>query len=214
MEFHKTCRTLSIFAFNEVIKTDDFRYLLKDFDDMYEDDFKLGLDDVVEARGIFKEILYEYAALTANRQLLMKYNSEFNIKKEEFRYNIAENVLKNFVDYGDKSVLALLNTLEIPFDIEGDIEAQLVKTTRFMRAFGTRIKIMKIKHDEKFNRNINKRIKDEVVDNLDEEATMLEVSLKLSYSIDTRKVSVKKWIDMWNVAARMNKPKPKTSKNG
>ncbi len=211
MEFHKTCKTLPIYNFNEVVKKEDLRYLIKDFDEYLEEDekFKLGVEHVIEARGILKEIMYEYSALTGNKNLLLSYQAQIKIKEEEFRYMIAEKILANFAEFEDVEVLMVLNSINIPFHLELDIEAQVVSAIRYLKRLKTRISVMNINYDQKFKKNAKQKLSGEVIDNLDQEAIELEIALKISYSIDTKKTSVSKWINMWNVASRINKPKTK-----
>lgn len=208
MEFFKTCKMLPIYNFNEVLKTNDFRFLVKGFEEFEdeEENFKLGVDETIEARGIFKEILYEYSALTANRHIMLKYNAEIKIKEEEFKYMIIERVLDNYVNHGDVAVLELLNKINIRFDSNGDIEEQITKVILIAKRLKTKISLMIVKFNEKFNRNIKQRIKDEIIDRLEEEAIELSIALKIGYAINTKKTSVKQWISMWNVAGKINKP--------
>lgn len=210
MEFLKTCKTLSIYSFNEIVKSNDFRYLIKDFlEHEYDDDeekFKLGVDEVIEARGIFREILYEYSAITANRHIMLKYFAEIKIVEEEFKYMIIQRVLENYSTYGDVEVLELLNKIGISFSADLEIEPQIIKAVGVAKRLKTKIAVLKNKFDEKFNKHIKDRIKDEVIDKLDEEAIELSIALKLSYAIDTRKTSVSKWVSMHSVANKMNKP--------
>ena len=64
---------------------------------------------------------------------------------------------------------------------------------------------MKIKHEEKFEKELNKGDeKLERVDRLDAEALALELSLNIGYSINTKKTSVSKWITMWNISNKRN----------
>lgn len=210
MEFYKTCKTLSIYSFNEILKDNDFRYLIKGFLDFEDDDdeekFKLGVEETIEARGIFREILYEYSAITANRHIMLKYYAEIKIKEEEFRYFIIESILKNYEEFECEDVLEILNRIDIKFDIEGNIEQQILGVLIKAKRLRTKIALLKSKYNEKFNKNIKNRVKEEVIDKLEEEAIQLGIALKLSYEINTRQISVQKWVNMWSVAGKMNKP--------
>lgn len=210
MEFYKTCKTLSIYSFNELLKTNDFRYLIKGFldfeDDEDNDKFKLGLEDVIEARGVFREILYEYSAITANRHIMLKYYAEIKIKEEEFRYFIIESILKNYEEFECEDVLETLNRIGIKFDIEGNIEQQILNVLIKAKRLKTKIALLKSRYKEKFNSDIKTRAKQDVTDKLEEEAIQLCISLKLGYEINTRQTSVQKWVNMWSVAGKINKP--------
>src|SRR6478609_4865128 len=130
MEFFKTCKVLPIYNFNQVLLSNDLRFLTKEYDEFEGDDFKLGVEDTIAARGILKEIMYEYSALTANRNIIQNYLSQMKIEEFEFRYMIAEKILKNFEEFEQVEVLEILNGVGFRFDIKGDIEAQIVSTLR------------------------------------------------------------------------------------
>jgi hypothetical protein len=206
MEFYKTCKVLPIFNFREAVNRNDLRYLSKEFDELDDEEFKLGVEDTIAARGIFKEIMYEYSALTANRSIIQSYMSQLKIEEAEFKYMIVEKILKNYEEFGEVEVLEILNGVGFKFDILGDIEKQIVGVLTGLKRLKTKIALFKINHDKKFNKK-NRDIKEDFTDNLDEEAISLELALKISYSIDTKKTSVSKWINMWKVAEKINKPR-------
>lgn len=207
MKFHKTCKTLPIYNFNEILKANDLRFLVKDYDEYEDEEFKLVGEETAEATAIFKSIIYEYSELTFNREILLNYNSQIKIVKEEFKYSITEKILNNYNEFENEIVLTVLPNIGWNFDIDGDIEMQLVSIIGSMKKLKTKISILKLKYEEKF-KNKNKKQEDaELYDKLDEETISLELSLKLSYSIDTKKTSVSKWISMWNISNKLNKPK-------
>jgi hypothetical protein len=147
MEFFKTCKVLPIYNFNQVLLSNDLRFLTKEYDEFEGDDFKLGVEDTIAARGIFKEIMYEYSALTANRNIIQNYMSRLKIEEAEFKYMIVEKILKNFEEFEEVEVLDILNGVGFKFDINGDIEAQIVKTITCLKRLKTQIAILKINHD-------------------------------------------------------------------
>ena len=205
MEFFKTCKTLPMYNFNEVLRTNDYRFLSKTFDEFEDEEFKFGVEETIEARGLWRELLYEYSALTANRNIILNYQAQIKIVEQEFKYMIITKVLNNYAEFGFVEVLDILNNVEgVNFDIKGNIESQVVRLVSTAKRLKTGIAILKLKFEEKFKKRGYKD--EEAIDNLDEEAIQLEVALKISYSIDTRKTSVSKWVKMWKVAAKMNKP--------
>lgn len=210
MEFYKTTKTLSIYSFNQLLKTNDFRYLIKGFlefeDDDDEEKFKLGVEDMIEARYTFREILYEYSAITANRHIMLKYYAELKIAEEEFRYLIIESILKNYEEFECEDVLEILNRIGIKFDINDRIEQQILTVISKAKRLKTKIALLKGKYNEKFNKNVKNRVKEDATDKLEEEAIELSIALKLGYEVNTRTTSVQKWVNMWSVAGKMNKP--------
>ena len=156
MEFYKTCRTLSIYAFNEILKANDLRFLIKGYDEYSEKEIKLFGDDLIEANEIFKDIVYEYSELTFNRSVLQNYVSQINIEKEEFRYSVTEKILNFYSESEDLNVLAMLNKLDWNLDIEADINKQIENIVASMKRFKTKINVLKLKYQDKFK---SKKIK-------------------------------------------------------
>lgn len=205
MEFYKSCRTLSIYSFNEILKTNDLRFLVKDFDEYSDDEFKLVGVDLVDASEIFKDIIYEYSELTFNKTILSNYTSQINIEKEEFRYDITEKILNLYSLVEDAILLEPLNNIGWKFDINGDIEEQIKGIIANMKRVRTRINVLKHNYKEKFKKKIVEDGKETYVDKLDSETIALEIALKISYSINTKTTSVSKWISMWDLAEKRQK---------
>jgi len=207
MEFYKSCKTLSIYAFNEILKGGDLRFLIKEYDEYSEEEIKLVGVYLDEATELFKNILYEYSEITTNRSLLSSFGSQINITKEEFRYNLTEKILNFYAESNDLDILNILNNLEWKIDISSDVNSQIKTIVASMRKLKTKINILKIKYEEKFKNKTKDSKEDVFIDKLESDAIALEIALKISYSIDTKKTSISKWVSMWNVADRMNKSK-------
>lgn len=210
MEFHKTCRELSIYNFNEILKTNNLCFLLKEYDEYSEKQVVIIGSDLVMAKKIYKEIIYEYSELTFNKNVMLSYNFQINIEKEEFKYNLTEKILNNYSEFEDVNVLYLLNDLGWKFSDDYSylsIEEQLKIIIASMRKLKTKIDLLKVKYNAKFNNKQNINVNEEeivFIDKLDQEAISLELNLGLSYSIDTKKTSVSKWISMWNISNKRN----------
>lgn len=205
MVFNKTCRTLSIYNFNEILLNKDLRFLIKGFDEYGQDDLILSESEEAEARDIYKSIIYEHAELTANNTIISKYKSEFLIESYEFKYKQALTILDLYSNYKDINLLLIFNRLGFKFSKEEDVNQQVEKIITSLKKLKTKISVLKIKHEEKFEKELNKGDeKLKRVDRLDAEALALELSLNLGYSINTKKTSVSKWITMWNISNKRN----------
>jgi len=212
MVFHKTCRTLPIYNFNEILLSKDLRFLIKGFDEDVQEDLELSSTELISAHDIYKSIIYEYAELTANNSIISKYKSEFLINSHMFRYEQAVNILDLYSKYKDIKLLNILNRLEIRFKEDEDVNEQISKITKKLRGLKTNVDVLKIKHSNKFEKDLKVgEEKIEHVDRLDSEAIALELNLKLGYSLNTKKISVSRWVTMWNIS---NKIKSKDNGKG
>ena len=82
MKINRSCSTLSIFAFYEIMKTNELRYLIDDFN--IQDSMELTDIELIKLKSIFDEIMSEYAELTSNKNLIKNYYAtQKNINCEE-----------------------------------------------------------------------------------------------------------------------------------
>lgn len=205
MEFYKSCRTLSIYNFDKIIETNNFCFLIKGYDEYSNEIDRLCIGEEIIAKEIFKDILYEYSELTFNRDVLQNFNSQIYIEQDEFRLNAIKEVLRIYAINEDLEVLCILNNLGFNINIEGNIEEQIKSIITTVKRLNTKVNILKLKHSEKFNKKTNEDTEHKT--SLESQCVHLEISLKLSYQIDTKITSVSKWISMFDAADKMNKPK-------
>lgn len=206
MEFHKTCRSLSIYNFTELVKSGDLRFLLKEFDEFESESISLSEEQKDILSKTYKDIIYEHSELTANNKILANYKTKFIIDTLEFRYRTTFKILMFYVESLDIEILSLLNKLEWSFDPSEDIDSQLNVISTSMKGLRTRIDILIVKYKAKFEIEDESKesSNDFNINRLDNEAITLELNLKLGYSIDTRKTTVSKWISMWNISNKRN----------
>jgi len=203
MKAHKSCRSLPIYNFNEILKTSDLRFLIKDFDEFADDNKELSSSELNELEAIYKNIIYEYSELTKNKKIIANYKSRILIVENEFKYNTSIQILDLYTKTLDLDVLKLLNRLDWKINFEKEADPQVSKVISDLSSLKTKIAILKVKHDERFKDNETKE-DTEYIDRLDSEAISLELGLKLSYSINTRLMSVSRWISMWNICNALN----------
>lgn len=204
MKFHKSVRTLSIYSFNELIKTNDLRFLLLSFDQWQEDDLKLSNSEIIEAKKISEDIFYQYAELTNNYKILSEYKSKFIIIEAEYKYDVTLKILEFYLLSKDIEILKLLNKLGWKFDSQENIDQQLESISKSMRGLKTKVDLLKIKFKAKYNKKEVPAETIKSVDKLDKEAINLELALKLNYTINTKLTTVSRWVNMWNMVAERN----------
>lgn len=200
MKFHKTCQTLPIYNFKELVKTNDLRFLLVKFNEFDNEDLLLTKDQKRDLNNAYKDIVYEYSELTANNSIINNYKSTFIIKSSELRYNITIKILENYSEHSNVEVLLMLNKINWNFSLDKDINQQIEFITKSMRGLRTKIDLLKIKYKEKFESNDVDDDGKDISYNLDKESLLLELNLKLGYSINTKKTTVTRWVNMCNIS--------------
>lgn len=192
MKLHSSCSSLSIYSFHQIIDTNDYRYLLKKFDDENNEQ-NIKLTEIEEAKLIilFGKILHEYNKLHVDKKIIKKLKAQIEIKYLEARYVATSEILKMYSIYDSYEVLLLLNDVGWVFKMDGDIDIQVEKIINQSKGLKNRIKIAKINYAKEF-----KESDGGIEFDLDEEAALLEINLGLSYFIDIRKISVKRWVNL------------------
>jgi hypothetical protein len=204
MIIHKDCSALSIFAFNEITKTQDLRWLLKDFDENDCNKLELTDEQKIELSEVFSNIFYEYGELTSNLKITSGYKKRIQIKYLENKYDICKKIISIYNESQLIEVVELLNEFKYKIDIKKELAPQIEVVVDSLNALETEIKILKINYKNQFG------TKSEIEYNLDKEAFQLEMNLKLNYSIDVKKTSVKRWVTMMNVSNEKMKHYGKT----
>jgi len=190
MKIHESCSTLSIYSFYKIIESNDYRYLIVGFED--ESEIVLDSLKIIEFSEVFKKIINEYSELTCNTEVIRNYKLQLLIAKLEFKYNVSLMALDSYMETKDLGVLSIIDEYnDLKINYNKDFTKEILLLISKLKSLKNKIKIHKINHSKKFNKN-----KEQIKTNLDREALHLEMSLKLSHSIETRKTSVERWINM------------------
>lgn len=200
MKVHKSCKTLSIYSFDRIVDTTDLRYLIRDFDEFEEENFKLTIVEAQELSTIFENILNEYNGLTANTKMFTNYKKRMAILELEFLHDTTVKILKLFVQTNTIEVLGLLVDLKWSFDADKPIEEQVAAIEQSLKGIRNRIRISKASFV-----NAYKDSEEPVKNNLGKEALYLEINLGISRKIDTKTTSVEEWVNMINLSVEKNK---------
>ena len=118
----------------------------------------------------------------------------FDIEYLEYKLLVVEKIIETYEKFAVYQPLDLLNELDFSFDKSKDHEIQIKKIKNKIKGLRNKIKIDKSNFVE-LNKARNKDIKI----NLDKQASQLEVSLNLGYQIETRTISVSKWISLTDI---------------
>lgn len=189
MRIHKTCGTLSIYSFYQIIDTDDLRYLLKDFDE--ENPLKITEKQQLQLNTIWDTILHEYAELTFDKEVMINLKAQARIIKLDFRYNTAIKILKLYGDYNELKVMKLFKDINIHFDMKGKVEPQIQRILGTIKGLKMQAKIATKNYELRF-----KKVKKKIKVNLDKQALILEINLGLKSAIIARETSVTRWVTM------------------
>ena len=200
-KFHKSCKTLSIYALTQALETGNLLFLLVDYDEFSESNDNPEQQLLNELAQAFHDMLHEYSELTNNRKFILNYVSLINIENEKFKYNCIKKTLEFYDEFKDKKIFTVLEGLKINFNEKADLNLEVSKLISLANRLKTKIDMMIFKYELKYKPKNNSK---ESKSNLEEEAISLAMILKLSYSIDIRTTSVVKWVSMNNLAKKIN----------
>lgn len=191
IKYHKSCSTLPIYNFYKILDDGDLRFLIVGYSEFEAD----GVKVTAEAESALNIIIEEYSLLTANNEVNVSIGLQILVTEQEFERDTLVQILDIFKEFEDFDVLSL--AYEFGFDIkfDEDLEPQIEKIIKRIKALNNKIRINKSKYATRF-----KKATEEIKRNLDKEALMLEMNLKLGREINTRTTSVLKWINMLQIS--------------
>jgi hypothetical protein len=202
MKLFKSCSTIPVKNFFQVIETEDLRYLIKKFD-IENSKLELSNDDIVNLSLIWEEIYFEYYEITSNHKLKSILKKQCLIQEWETIYYIVSKCIDIFDTYGKEEALYLINNLndkKYTIDFNKPLGLQLNKLDNKMKGLKNKIKIFKIKLV-----NSVKEDKEEVKSNLERDALYLERNLDLKRAINVSKTPIKVWVEMIDLSKQKAK---------
>lgn len=191
----KSCKTISVFNFFEIVSEKDLRYLIKGFDIEDNDIGDLSKYEKKILDEVFSNILYEYGDLSLDTSLKLNYKNRIFIAELEHRYKIAAIAFKIFLEHQLLEAVNILEQLNFNIDLSKELSPQIIKVENQLKGLKNRINIHKIKFNKKFEKKLGEKKM-----NLDKEALILEKNLDLKYAIDTKTTMLAKWISMVNLS--------------
>ena len=188
LKFSTSCHDISIFSFDKITETGDLRYMVQDY---IEGEFELTQEEQLKAYDLFRDILSEYFFLTNDKKVEKNLRLEEKITSLEFKCNIANKIIdlyNNSKEEDSYEILYTIKELGFKLDTNLSIEDQIKNVVFQIKLLNNKININKIALS-----GYKKDSKDKKED-LETSAINLEVALKLSYQIDTKKTSLHRWI--------------------
>jgi hypothetical protein len=193
MILFKSCSTLPIKNFFQIVETDDLRYLIKKFD-FENDKIKLSEEEKIDLNIIWENIYFEYSELTSNHKLKGLLKKQCLIQEWETIYNVISKCIDLYEDYYQIEALKLINKLNhkvYKINLLDSLDTQIESLKKDMKGLKTKIKVFKIKLVKSVDQN-----KTEIKSNLEKDALYLEKNLDLKRAININKTPVKTWIQM------------------
>jgi hypothetical protein len=194
---HKSCSTIPIYSFYEILKTDDYRYLIKDYFGENKKAYT-KLKHSKKLRLIFETILKQFILISD------KNNSGFEIKKVNdfknkllltelrLKYNTTSKILNIYSSNESLELLLLLVEVGWEFDVDLPYGPQIDKISKACLGLKNQIKIKEASLNNKaiVKKSNNKEI------SLSKQAIYLQNNLGLNYFLDVRVCTAEAWLNL------------------
>ena len=201
-KYYTSCSDLPIFNFYQILDDGKFEYMVKKY--------KEGQDfDPIVAGSNFQNILEEYTELTSNRKALVNIRMQIQIKQYEYERDVLQATIDLYAQYKEEYIFEIFEEFGYKKSEKESIDNYLKRIISRIKSLNNKIRINKEKYSQKF-----KKAEKEIKRNLDEEALILEMNLKLGREIDVKKTSVKKWVTLVNISKEKSEELTKLQNNG
>lgn len=210
MKIYKTCRTLIMWRFYEVLETGSYVYLIKDYESYIDEDKKGNLKQVNVTKEIqeqlneaWENIFNQYVELKDEREIRIIFKKRAYISKLETKLSICSNLLKCLsVQTDEKMRLKSIKELSAwgyPINRNKPLDEEIERVTRNLKSLQSGINIKK----SEFERDYKNELRNEKV-SISKQIANIEAVLDKDF-IDDRKISVERWIAYVNQAERKAK---------
>jgi hypothetical protein len=197
IKVYRNCSELSIFNFDIVYKTSDYRYLLVDFD---------GYNDVKLPKDIdqtWKNIFDEWVKASDNNEILYYYQLISEVAYLETRFKVAEILLQQILqrEMSESTLdtyIEMLSKWKYKYNKKND---KITELNRLFTQHKASTNKLGLKRSEL--KALNKNNNGEGVSTLESQAVTLE-QITGKNNIDPKTTSVLKWIEICKVADNLN----------
>jgi len=207
MHLYKNCGDLPIFNFDVVYRTNDFKYLVVDYN---------GYDDIVvpkDANERWEAIKNEWVKLLDDATTAYYYQLVLEIVYLQTRYNIVKQLLKivwDREDMDDDSMKIYIGALKEWRYFWNEKATKANEVDRLLKQLKRSQNKITLKLDELEKMREDNNMDDEDASTLDKQAVTLE-QITGKNNIDTRTTSVSKWVEISKLAESINEQRRKSN---
>lgn len=202
MKIFKTCRTLNMFRFYEILNTKDYKYLIDDYENVkIDEDLKKELDK------IWNELFREYITLKDDKQIKLSFKQLAYISKLETKLFICKELLKGLLVQSTKKGLRLYIKLlgEWGYKIyeKKNLQKEVDRIVSDLKTLTSSINIKKAE----FEKTHKKELTEERI-NIDKIVANMEQILEKN-EINQHTTMVSKWLEYVKIGEKISKQNEK-----
>jgi len=203
MKIYNSLDKISVYLFFKLIETNDYSLLIKN----KKQRKKVSLKDRDILNEAFKELVHEYCVATNNFKIIGDIKKKIYISKLEYKYFLLSKILAIFEKHEEIEVLFVLDGLGYNFKDSDNIDLEMKKLINNFKHLKNKINITKLKYNKESEKSDNKNF------DLDSIALSLERALDLKYNIDVKTTSMRRWINLNNLANKISNEQSRISRS-
>jgi hypothetical protein len=193
MKIFKKLDEITVYLFYKIIETSDYSYLIKN-----RKKFKAEAESMQNELGrYFMDIIADYSVKTQNFKIFNDFKMQLYIKTIEFEYSLIKSILDLYEKNEDIEILYILDDIGFNFKECKNLESEIKKAISKCLSLKNKINISIIKQNQS-----NKKTDEKKEYNLDLIAFNLERALDLKYSINVKKTTMIRWINLINLSKK------------
>lgn len=206
MKIFKTCKTLSMFRFYEILDTGDYKYLIEDYENLeINKELKLKLD------AIWGILFKEYITLKDDKEVRLSFKQLAIIDKLEKKLATCKVLIKGLVYQstikGQIKYIKELSAWGYPINRNKLLKDEIYRVFRNLKTLHSSIGIKRAQ----FEKTHKKELTQEKI-NLDKDIVNVEQTLGGGKNIDPEKTMISKWIEYVRKAKELSKKYEKITK--
>lgn len=189
----KNCDTVTVYAFYKSIQDKDLRFLIRDYEEEYLFVGKeLALSEKLEneLKEAMNDIVNEYNRMNVDSKEVKRLKAEYNIEYLTGQYELANNLLNLYNEYGNIEILLVLKDLGFNIDLSKGVEFTVKQVVRRVKFLGNKIRIEKAKYA---NENKQSNEDKDLIKELRKRAILISSNLGLGTVVDIKKTSLSDW---------------------
>ena len=209
LKTYNYCKTLPMFNFYEIMETEEYRWLLKDFND--DSDISLSEEELNALKELFQTLFNEYIELKKDNKVLKTLKQRAIIANLENRMFWGATLLKLFINNPTEETAESLRSWKFKIDITKPLDLEVESVTKQLKSLRTKIN-MEVSSYEKMVENKNKS-KEKL--NIEKQAINVAKGLDLKYPINTKETTMVQWLAYCeNLEYIIKENKKRQNKNG
>lgn len=208
---YKSCKTLPMYNFYEIIGSNDYRWILKDFNE--DSDTILSKEENNRLESTFNNIFNEYVELKNDAKIINNLKQRAIIANLENRLFWGATLLKLYMSNPTEETANALKEWKFKVNINGNLQNEVDSLTRQLKSLRTKINMEVSKFETTLEKN--KKQKD-VKFNIDEQTISIAKVLELNFPIIAKQTTVSQWVAYCKQAEQVVKQRNKkiADKNG